>query len=123
MRDEEDERVFFDRRVAIAEFAGVFDFHRQVREFLEQVLSDQRRVPTGAASRDHNLVHRPQFRQGHVQSAKFRGGFVMIEAAARRVFDRARLLENFLEHVMRELAPLSCFRAEFDLADLDRRRA
>ena len=121
LRDDEDQRVLVDRRVAIAEFAGVFHLDRDVSEFLEEVLSDQRGVPTRAARGHDNPVHRPQFRQGHVQAAKFCRGLFRVQTAPHRVFDRAGLLEDLLEHVMRELASFGRLRTEFDLADLDGR--
>ncbi len=48
----------------------------------------------------------------------------MADAAADGILHRARLLENFLEHVVRKLSALDLFRREFDLANLraDRRR-
>ena len=49
LRDGQRHGVAVDRRVAIAEFAGVFDFHRQTGQFLEEVFADQARVITGAA--------------------------------------------------------------------------
>ena len=85
------------------------------------MLADQRRVPTGAAGRNHDPVHRPQFRQRHVQTAEFGRGLLGVEPAPHRILDRARLLEDFLQHVVREHAALGGFRAEFDPADLDGR--
>ena len=47
-----------------------------------------------------------------------RGGAFDDRAAAQGVLDGARLLEDFLEHEVREVAALGVFGAEFQLADL-----
>jgi len=39
-----------DRRIAVTKLAGVFDLGGKMREFLEQMLADQRRVPARAAA-------------------------------------------------------------------------
>ena len=49
LAEDEDERPVVERGVAIAEFARVFDLDRQVRQPLDQILADQRRVPARAA--------------------------------------------------------------------------
>ena len=49
LAQDEDERAVVERRVAVAELAGVLDLDRQVREPLDQVLADQGRVPARAA--------------------------------------------------------------------------
>ena len=49
LRDGEQQRVAIQRRIAIAQLAGVFDFDRNAGEFLDQVFADQGRVPAGAA--------------------------------------------------------------------------
>ena len=92
----------FERRVAVAEFAGVFDLDRQVGQFLEQVFAHQRRVPARAAGGDDDAVDRAQFGRRHVQPAEPGRRAVVVDAAAQGVLDRARLLEDFLEHEMRE---------------------
>ena len=55
-RDGEDERVSVDRRVAVAELAGVLDLDRDAGELLDQVLADQGRVPAGAAGGEDDAV-------------------------------------------------------------------
>ncbi|TFH64311.1 MAG: HAMP domain-containing histidine kinase, partial [Gemmatimonadales bacterium] len=43
--DAEHQCVRLQRRVAVAEFAGVFNFHRQAGQILQQVLANQSRMP------------------------------------------------------------------------------
>ena len=42
---------------------------------------------------------------GHVEAAELGGGFLEGKAAAHGVMDGFRLLEDFLEHVMRDTRP------------------
>ena len=56
-------------------------------------------------------------RRGHVQSAKLGGALIDAEPAAHRVADRAGLLKDFLEHVVRVIALLDVLGGELDLAD------
>jgi hypothetical protein len=118
LRDDQNQRVLLNGRVAIAKFAGVFDFRWDVGEFFEQIFADQRRMPAGAAGRDDNVIDLAQLRQSHVQAAEFGGGVVVSDAAAQGVADGLGLLMDFLEHEMRELAALGSFRIELELADL-----
>ena len=53
-------RVAVDRRVAVAELAGVFDLDRDAGELLDQVLADQGRVLAGAAGGEDDAVDLPQ---------------------------------------------------------------
>ncbi len=107
------------RRVAVTKFVRELDFHRDLRQFLDQVFADQRRVPARAAGGDDDAFNGAQFRRRHVQAAELGGGAFIVHASAQGVFHRARLLENFLEHEMRVLAALGVFLAEFQVADLD----
>ena len=48
--------VFFERRVAVTKFVRELDFDRNVREFLDQIFADERRVPARAAGGDDDAV-------------------------------------------------------------------
>ena len=119
--DRDDQRVLFEGRIAVTELTRVFHLDRKVSKFFEQILAHERGVPTGATSRQHNVVHRAQLGDRHVQTAEFSGGFIMIDAAAHGVPKRRGLLKNFLEHVVRILAPLRRLGIEVNLADLNPR--
>ena len=104
--------------IAVAELARVFDFGGQMGQFLEQIFPHQTRVPARAAGGDDDAVHRPQFGERHVQPTELGRARIAVDASAQRVLDGARLLENLLEHVVRELAPLHRRRLELDAAHL-----
>ena len=63
LRDGEHQRVLLNRRIAVAELAGVFDLGRDMRELLEQIFADQCGMPAGAAGGDDDVIDRAQF--GH----------------------------------------------------------
>ena len=52
-----------------------------------------------------------------IQAAELRRAFLKVEPAAHRVLDRERLLKDFLEHVVGEIAQLRVAGAVIDLAD------
>ncbi len=118
LRDDEQHRVFFQRRVAITKLVRELDFHRQVREFLDEILADERRVPARAARRDHDAINAAEFRRAQVQAPKPRCRAFVIHATAEGVLHRARLLKDFLEHEVRVFAPLGIFGLKLKLADL-----
>ena len=104
MRD--DERVLVDRRVAVAELAGVLDLDRQAGEFLEQVLADDARVVARAAGGEDD----PRRPRGAAAASRFSPpkwavASASSQPAAHGRGDRLRLLEDLLEHVVREARP------------------
>ena len=76
-RDGDDDGVAVDRRIAVAELAGVFDLDGDAGELLEQILADQGRVIAGAARRQDDALGPAQLlrcrgsgrRSGRVASA------------------------------------------------------
>ena len=102
--DREDERPVGHRRIAVSQFAGVFDFRRQACKLFQQVLAHQSRVPARAAGGQHDPVDSAQLLGRQVETTNDGRGFVVIDAAAKSVLDRLRLLEDFLQHVMFEVA-------------------
>ena len=115
LREDEQHGVPFERRVAVTEFVRELDLHRHLREFLDQVFADQRRVPARAAGGDDDAVDRAQFGGRHVQAAETGGGALVVDAAAQGIFHGARLLENFLEHEVLVLAALGVLLANSSL--------
>ena len=85
LRDGEQQRVVSQRRIAVAELAGVFDFDRNAGEFLDQILADQGRVPARAAGGEDDAVDRAQLLRRQVQAAEDGGRFVAIQPAAHGV--------------------------------------
>ena len=93
LRDGEQQRVAIDRRIAVAEFAGVFDFDRDAGEFFDQVFADHGGVPTGAAGSENQAVHLTQLLRRKIEAAEYGRGLVAIEPAAHgvlRAFRAAR---------------------------------
>ena len=72
--------LLVERRIAIAEFAGVFDLDRNARELLEKVLADQGGVIAGAAGGQDDAVDLPQFCGVEVEAAEVGGSFLPVEA-------------------------------------------
>ena len=95
------------------------DFHRDLRQFLDQIFAHERRVPARAAGGDDDAVNRTQLGGRQVQAAELGGGAFVVHAAAQGVFHGARLLENFLEHEVLVFAAHGVLLAEFEIADLD----
>ena len=104
LRDDQQDGVAFQRRVAIAEFVREFHFDRQMGQFLDQIFAHQRRVPARAAGGDDDAVQcraippRVMFKPPNFAVAPSKS-----MRPRKRVLDGARLLENFLEHEMRDI--------------------
>ena len=118
LRDGNDHIVLVDDRLAIAELRRILDFHRYLRELFDGVHSDQAGVPRSAASGDDNSLG--------VQETVFiidesgEGDIVLayVDASAHGVRQRARLLEDFLEHEMRVAAFFQLAQRELQSLDL-----
>lgn len=54
--DDKDEGVLLQRGISISELAGVFDVHRNVGKFLDQILGDESGVPTGPTGGYYDAV-------------------------------------------------------------------
>ncbi len=104
--------------VAVAEFAGVIDLGRDAGQVFHQIFADHAGVKRGAAADEDDPVGLAQFRRRQVQAAEARRRFLVVDASAQGVLDGVRLLENFLEHEVREFPALDFLGGELDLADL-----
>ena len=123
LAEHEDQRLIVERCVAIAEFAGKFDFDGQMRQPLDQVFADERGVPARAARRKHDPPHASQPPSGDVQAAELRGRLGPAQPAAAGVDDRLGLLANLLDHVVRVPAELDRVGLPVDPIDPRRDRA
>ena len=101
LRNEERNAALGHLRLAVAEFRSDIDFDRQLGDFLEPVFRDQRRVRRRAASDDGQLRHRFPF-EGQLRQLD--GAGQGIEEGAQRIADDGRLLVDFLQHEMAEIA-------------------
>ena len=100
LRDDDDERVAIDDEVAIAVLGAVVDFDRQAGEPLDEEFAHQRRVPRRAAGDERDLVDAAQVGVGDTNLFEEHRPVSMLRAAEQRLFGRARLLEDLLEHEM-----------------------
>ncbi len=116
----EDERAVVERRIAIAELAGVLDLDRQVGEPLDQVFADERRVPARPAGGEHDATDPAELACREVQPAEDGGGLGPTEPAPAGVDDRIGLLANLLDHVMGVPAQLD--RIRLPVQPIDPRR-
>ena len=96
--------VAVQRRVAVAELAGVLDLDRHARELLEQVLADQRRVVARAARRHHDPLGLAQPLHVEVEAAEVGRAVGLVQPAAQGVLQRLGLFVDLLEHEMVEAA-------------------
>ena len=60
LAEHKDQRLFLERRVAIAKLAGKLDLDRHMSQPLDQVLAHERRMPARAARREDDPPHSPQ---------------------------------------------------------------
>ena len=102
----------------MTEFARVFHFNGNAGELLNQVFADQSCVQRGSTAGENDPGDVAKLGRGHVQSTKLSRTFFSVETAAHGITDRVRLLEDFLQHVVRELASVHVLRTEFHPADL-----
>src|SRR5262245_44771383 len=72
LRDVEEHRFAFDRRIAVERYAGIFLVYRFAGEFFDQILADEGRVPTRAAGRQQQPVYLAQLLRRKIEAAKYR---------------------------------------------------
>jgi hypothetical protein len=122
LRHHDAECSLADDRIAVPELRRVFHLHRNARKFLEHQLADQRRVPAGSARRDDDVVDVEELLVREVQAAELGRAVLQDQAAAHRVLDGVRLLENLLEHEVRVSAALDLRQIPVDAVDEARLR-
>ena len=96
LRDEDGEIAGFQRRLAVTEFGGDIDLHRQFGEALEPVFRHQPGIEGGAAGRDRQPL---QLLPVERQFLRQRDALVHhVDVMGERVADHFRLLVDFLGH-------------------------
>src|SRR5207244_13480021 len=90
LRDDDEQRLRIEQRVAVAELAAVVDLARQLGEPLDEELADRAGVPGRAAGHQHGApaVAGPPGREVAVELDAAR---LLQDATAHRVDDRLRL--------------------------------
>ena len=53
----EQQRAVLQRRIAIAQLAGVFDFDRNAGQLFQEIFADQGRVPACAAGGENDAIN------------------------------------------------------------------
>ena len=94
----------FDDGVPIPEFRCVFYFHRYPGEVFNHVFTDHAGVVAGAASRDDDAIDVPELVDVCIEPCELGVPFCHEQSTAHGVAQYFGLLENFLEHEMRESA-------------------
>ncbi len=119
LRDRDDQRALVEHRVPVAQLGGVLGLHRDPRELLQHVLADQRRMPRRPARREHDAIVVRNILPGHTpgEPAQPRPTLLVQQAAPHRVTHRVGLLEDLLEHVVRESALLDLPQVPRNVAD------
>jgi hypothetical protein len=98
LRDHHRERIFQNDRVAIAELAAVIHLNRNARQFLDEELARQRRVPTGAAGNDAHRPETREFGRRDIHLIQKNASRFLAHTPQHGVANRPRLLVNLLEH-------------------------
>ena len=104
LRQGDDDGVAVQRRIAVAELAGVLHFHRHSRELLEQIFTHQRGVIAGAARRHDDAIRLTQPLHVEIEAAEMGRAVALFQSAAQGVLERFGLFVNLLEHEMLEAA-------------------
>ena len=115
LRHGEEQGAFPHDRAAIAVFAGDLDAARNAGDAFEPVTRDEPGVIARAAGDDLHIAHARQQLVG-IDAEDVRQDVVVGDAPFERVGDRARLLEDFLEHVVAVFAALDRVRGHLALA-------
>src|SRR5581483_609893 len=91
-------------RVAVFELAGIIHVHRHAAQFLDHELACHPSMTAGPRCHNIDSAQRPNLLVGQVNIFQPHQSLVRIYPRANRVHQAAWLLENFLDHVMAELA-------------------
>ena len=114
--DPDHQRALVDHRIPVPELGGVFHFDRDPRQLLDEVLTDEAGMPTGAARGDDDPLELLELLVAQVEAIHARGPLLFQEMAPHRVLDGLRLLEDLLEHEVFVPAPFDGGEVPLDLA-------
>ena len=101
--DSDHQDIRADDRIAVTEFTGQFDFHRDTRPVLDRILCDHAGVRCGATGDDHDLVDALQIGIRHAHLIQLQSAF-LVDPTTQRISDGLRLFGDFLEHEQIEAA-------------------
>src|SRR5271155_5141025 len=98
LADGDHQMMFSHDRIAVAKFAAVIHFHRQMRQPLNHEFPGQCRVPAGSASDDLHTFKIPELLLADIHLVQKHFARVLRNSSQQSVAHRARLLEDFLLH-------------------------
>ena len=116
LRNRYDKGIGTDLRVAVAEFAGDIDFHRDIRKVLDEQLAIHAGMAGGAAGNDHDAVQAAQV-TGIKRGQVYLHGAV-VHMTLEELAKYTRLLVDFLQHESFEAGFFGGFGAEGDGLDV-----
>ena len=96
----EEERVPKERRIAVTELGGVVALDRDAGKPLDHVLGHHAGMQRRAAGAEREALDPPKLSRRNIQSAEIGRAAILGKTAAHGVFERDRLLEDFLLHEM-----------------------
>ena len=103
-------------RLAVPELGSVLDLNRDAGEFLDYVFAYQAGVPGSTAGADDKPLGSQQLVSMVDDAGELDGAELRVESALHGGAQGARLLEDFLEHEVRESALLDLAEAHLQLA-------
>ena len=108
MRDGHEKGVGLHHHFAITEFAGDFDLARNTGQFFKPVTRDHTGVIAGTAGDDLHIAHFGE-QLGGLRTEGLNQHLIVAQATFEGALDHGRLLVDFLEHVVAELALVGGF--------------
>ena len=114
LADGQDNGVLPQIELAIPELGGEFRLHGQVSERFNNVTAEKSGVIAAPATDNDEVAGLQQAVMHRLEPAQLGHAFRVVQPAARRVLDRLRLLENFLQHEVGELAEVHVLRGHFE---------
>src|SRR5207247_9868539 len=101
-RDYNCERCSANKRVAVLEFARVIHVNRNVCQFLNHVLASHTRMAAGSGSNNADAPQIPQLLGTDADLVELHDALFQRNARLDGVAQTLRLVEDFLNHVMRK---------------------
>ena len=122
MTHRNNDSAIFDDWVSVAEFTREVVVRWSLRKIFHQVRGHHARVQRRTGTDEHNLACVREFSCMFAHTTERDFASARVDATLQRHAQRARLLEDFLEHEVLELAEFNLLKIEFQLANLGSQR-
>ena len=130
LRDGKNDIIRTDDGIAVAELGGIFYLHGYLAEGLEELLANEACVPAGATGHDDEAAGTQEAVAIEVDGREvdvialvlglnLQALVHSLQAASHTVFEALRLVEDLLEHEVREAALVEHIQIDIDLGDID----